>query len=306
MIRINCTFIFSMVLISSLQAQFSMEKYLSNSVQAIEIKSIQNQQQYLVESSFRSPILREVEFRMRANQFGEGLDDYRLRFSPLNPFERSANKNYSAVIEEQKKMEFRWTLNEVFKSRYGMMIKHFYLYQQQQNLSKKVTFYNDLLSLARLRPNTYSVKDVIRTDRSILKAQIKLAELKGSQEQLEYLINQTYSYAGELTWDKNLLIKPAQISDWLKEHNVPAIDNNLFIQNEIKKGILAESEFTIKKQESFSNIGYVQAEYREDADNTFGQKLGIQVAMTIPIVNPDKPDLARRRLKMIKDIQELE
>ena len=131
-------------------------------------------------------------------------------------------------------------------------------------------------------------------------------ELKSESAQLEYLISQTYAYEGDIAWAPNELTGVDQVRKWLQEQNSTEIDNNLFLQNEKQKQLVAESDFQVRRQESFSNIGYVQAEYRKDADRNFGENMGMQIAVTLPLVNPDKPDLERRRLGMLEDMQEFE
>lgn len=292
--------------LSPLHAQFSMEGYLSNSVQAVEIKSIQNQLYFIDQHGFRSPILREVEFRMRASRFSEGLDDYKLRFSPINPYESGANRDFKAALEAQMTMQLRVSLNEVLKGRYQLMIEHYFLYNQQKIFSQEIEFYEDVLAIARKQPQRFSMKDIIRIDKSLLKASLSQQELKSESAQLEYLILQTYAYEGDISWAPNELAGVEDVEEWLRDQNTPDVDNYLLLQNEKQKQMVAESEFRVKKQESFSNIGYLQAEYRKDEDRTFGQNIGMQLAVSIPIVNPDKPDLERRRLGMLEDVQDFE
>lgn len=294
-----------MLWINPVTAQFSMEGFLSNSVQEGTIKEVASQQQYIEQHDFRSPILREVEFRMRATRFSEGLTDYKLRFSPLNPYERTANKNYKIALEQEMNVQFKWNLNEVLNDRYKLIIDHYYLNKQEQIIHHEIRFYASVLSLARKQSNELSMKDVIRIDKALLKSKIKLEEIISNQSQLEYLIKQTYNFAGSISWENIELVEPYQIALWLNEQSAPTLDNNLFIQHKLKLELLAQTEFAIKKRKSFSNIGYIQAEYRTDEKLNFAQNLGMQIGFNIPITNPDKPDLERRQLKMLKNSQSL-
>lgn len=284
--------------------QFSMEGYLSNAVQAVEIKSIQEQLYFIDQHGFKSPILREVEFRMRVTHFGEGLDNYKLRFSPLNPYEIGANKAYRVALEHQMSAQLKLSLNEVLKGRYQLLIDHFFLVQQLNFLAREISFYQELITMASEQPQRFSVKDIIRTDKSLLKANIRQLELVNEQLQLEYLIKQTYDYQGTIDWTTEELATIDQIQSWLNAQKMPLLDNNLLVKNEEQKNLLEDAELKIKKQESFSNIGYLQVEYRPDENSTVGESMGLQIGVNIPVVNADKPDLERRRLKMLENIQE--
>lgn len=305
MIRNYFIFVITIVLTTPVAAQFSMEGFLSNSVQEGTVKAAADKQQFIKENNFKSPILREVEFRMRARKFSEGLNDYKLRFSPINPYERSANKKYKTALDLEMNAQFKWNLNEALNDRYQLMIDHYNLFKQQEILQVEIEFYSNVLNLASKQPNELSMKDVIRMDKALLKSKVKLESNRSNQSQLEYLIKQNYSFQGKISWDSINMIEPLKISNWLQEQSIPSLKNNFFIQHKLQQELVAQTEFNIKKQKSFSNIGYIQAEYRKDEDLSFSQNLGMQIGVNIPITNPDKPDLERRKLKMLEDSQSL-
>ena len=96
--------------------QFTMEGYLANAISDEELQFVRTKQDFLNENKFNSPIIREVEFRARIRNFGNGFEDYRLRFSPLNPLEKKANKDYQKALYEQIATEYQLNLEEVLLS----------------------------------------------------------------------------------------------------------------------------------------------------------------------------------------------
>jgi hypothetical protein len=70
--------------------------------------------------------------------------------------------------------------------------------------------------------------------------------------------------------------------------------------------MLAAERFNIEKSETLRNIGYFQAEYDVDRGNEASEHFGYQIGIRIPIVNPDKPDLNRRKLALMDDEAVLE
>ena len=159
-------------------AQFTMEGYLSNAVASTEIESIKEQQYYVAQHGFKSPIIREVELRMRASRFENGsLDDYKLRFSPINPFERKANKNYRNVVQEQLNVELKFGLNEVLRVRYQVLIDHVYLSQQILLQEQQLQFFENLLKMTQSQPKRFELKDVMQLDKELLGLQLSLEKL---------------------------------------------------------------------------------------------------------------------------------
>ena len=286
------------------QAQFTMEGYLSNSVSDTELQFFKERQEFVNENGFKSPILREVEFRARVRTFEEGFGDYRLRFSPLNPFERTANKNYRNELNEQLSISYLLNLEEVLLGRYELMIQHWRLTENLSLVNQNISFTDNILELLKSQPSNGTIKDFIRTDKANFKSSLEYETILLERAALEEQIRQTYAFGDDIRWDANELIPVSVIKAWLDQHDVMDATNNLAIRNEQQKEAVAAAEYKIKQQESFSNIGYVQAEYREDEDNNFGQNLGMQIGLSLPIINPDKPDLQRRKLEMLEDSQE--
>ena len=68
-----------------------------------------------------------------------------------------------------------------------------------------------------------------------------------------------------------------------------------------QKNELAAQRFNIEKSESLNNIGYFQAEYDTERGDEPYDHFGYQIGIRIPIVNPDKPQLNRRKLALMDD-----
>ena len=287
------------------QAQFSMTDYLANAISEEELGYSQAKIEFLKDNKFNSPIIREVEFRARIRDFGEGFEDYRLRFSPLNPFEKRANQEYHSALQDQLKLEYRKNLEEVLLSRYLLMIEHIKLSRQISVLEASEIFYQRALSLTQSTGSSSAIKDFIALDKSHLETILDLSEARSELELIEETIKYTYSYEAPISWDYEEIVAIETIRDWLLSTN-PEIANNLELKNEQEKEKLDALDYKIEKNETFSNIGYVQAEYREDPDNSFSQNLGMQVAVSLPIVNRDKPKLQRQKLEMLDNSQDLE
>ena len=290
----------------SVFAQFSMEEYLSNAISDAELQFFKSRQDFVSENGFKSPILREVEFRARVNSFEDGFDDYRLRFSPLNPLERSANKNYRNEVRQQLSLSYLLNLEEVLLSRYEIMIEHWQLTQEKVLVEANIEFYVSMLTLIRNQNSSDNIKDFISMDKALLEAQLSFESIQNEISILEDMIRQTYNFPGTINWGTDDLVEMTTIKEWLSNQKNLDLNSNLHVKNEQQKVAVSQSEYKVEKQESFSNIGYLQAEYREDEKNTFGQNLGMQIGVSIPITNPDKPDLARKEMKLMEDTQKIE
>ncbi len=288
-----------LVISADVFGQFDVDAYLAQSSNDLEIQALNAQWDYLNETDFRSPFLREVEFRVRARDFDTGPDDYRLRFSPLNPYERRANKQYASSLDEQMESQRMVDYSSVLESRYQLLIKHIYL-KQYLNLegSYKVYYRRLLEAKSKIGGNA---KDLIELDRSILSIDLKQEDLRTELARAEFLIRTGYNFDGDISWDNYPLASVETIQTQLSLLNFSGSQENIYVQNEKNKIRVRESDLEINRQESFSNIGFVQAEYKPYRGESFGETMGMQIGFQLPIVNPDRPDLERRKLRLIKD-----
>ena len=286
--------------------QFSMENYLGNAISDSELDYINSIQGFLKETDFRSPFLREVEFRARVQNFGDGFEDYRLRFSPLNPLERRANKQYKEALSNQFNIEYQLKLEEVLLNRYSYLIEHHQLSSRNKSLQESAEVYQKILEIYKQNPEKLSLRDYISADKALIEVMLKLESVSTKLRKIENSIQLTYEYSGSIEWDKQAIISIEDILKWYMASPSNDPNSNLYLKNERQKGIVATTEFNVEKKEDFRNLGYIQAEYREDLSNNFVDNLGLQLAFRLPIINPDKPDLERERLELLEESKKLE
>ena len=281
-------------------AQFSVDEFLSRAATELDIQTIRAQQQYMKDANFRSPLLREVEFRMRARDMQSGLEDYRFRVAPLNPFERRANKEHTELLAMQMESESLVAFSSVLNRRYKLLIEYHYLTAMKEIGILENERYRQLMRARRHQEN--AGEELIEMDRRILLNELQLEDLEAEMRELAYFIRMDYSFSGDIDFSGFTMVSVEQVSDHLSG---PGGGQNIFVLNEENKAKVSEADWEINKQESFSNIGYLQAEYRTYRGETLGENLGFQLAFQLPIVNPDRPDLARRRLDVIEDQQDV-
>ncbi len=302
-ISARCNVFFLLVCLPGLPAiaQFNVDNYLSRSATDPEIQAVRVQQKYIQEGNFRSPFLREVELRMRARDMESGVNDYRLRVAPLNPFERRANKEHTALLASSLETENLVAFSEVLSRRYKLLIDFYYLSSLREIESGETERYRQLMRANSRRQE--AGKELIELDRRIFQNDLQREDIQADIRQLTFLIRRDYDFEGELNLGSFQLVTVDQIRNDLE---MPGEGQNLFVLREENKALLSEADWEINRQESFSNLGYLQAEYRSYRGETFNENFGLQLALQLPVVNPDRPDLARRRLDVLQDQQDVQ
>lgn len=278
-------------------AQISPEAFLSAAVSDIELVEIQAAQDFMKNNKFNSPWLRELEFRAKSNDREIGLEDYRLRFGFINPYEIRANKNYHQQLGQTIQLRKQMKLNDVLKMRYELLIEQVYLSSQIRNAEELEEFYRRLRVLVYQNERENLKEEILDLEDQLFKQRSKLYDLEQKLKINQYLIKEKL----EDTISINLNISMLISIDYIFEHLNTQEGTNLQSQLATQENKLRESRFTVEKAESYRNIGFFQAEYDIDRGDELDDQLGYRIGVTIPIVNPDKPDLQRDRLSIAEN-----
>ncbi len=279
-------------------AQFSPEAFLSAAVSDIELEEIQAAQDFVKNNKFNSPWLRELEFRAKSNDREIGLEDYRLRFGFINPYEISANKKYRQELDQTIQLRKQMKLNDVLKMRYDLLIEQVYLSSQIRNAEELEEFYRRLRVLVYQNERDNLKEEILDLEDRLFKQRSKLYDLEQKLNINQYLIKEKLTDTISINIDINTLITYEYIFEHL---NTQENNTNLHSQLATQETNLRESRFTVEKAESYRNIGFFQAEYDMERGDELADQLGYRIGVTIPIFNPDKPDLQRDRLSIVEN-----
>jgi hypothetical protein len=289
-------------------AQFDMEGFLSTSKNDISLNPSQSKLDFLKENNFNGPWISRVEFRTRSNDANISQDDFRLRFTPANPGELKANKRYYDKQVDLLNLEYQEEFNNALRQRYLLMVNHIFEFEKIAHLKKQLDINRHLIELMNQGSGAYSMDlgDLIDAESNEMDMNLSIDNSKIELKEIEYLIKEVYEFNGEINWDEEELIEVQDILNLFEEFKAHPTGQHIYLTKIDQKNILASERFNIEKSETLRNIGYFQAEYDVDRGNEASEHFGYQIGIRIPIVNPDKPDLNRRKLALMDDEAVLE
>jgi len=185
--------------VCSASAQFSVKDYLSAPFKNAEIIGLAEQMEYMNTESFRSPLFRDAELRLRTNDLNFSPDDVKLRLGFLNPMEQRANRNLETTQKEYLQAKYAYEGNKLLANRYKQLTKHFYLSSYEEMLRDEV----DKLTLdyEQMQLKKVSFKDWLETDERIVKKELKRQDVSTSIEMLEYEIGEILESQDSITWN---------------------------------------------------------------------------------------------------------
>jgi hypothetical protein len=292
------------ILNGSLFGQLSVEQYLSAPFQQAEIEGLAMQMEYLENESFRSPLFRELEIRLRSNDFNLSPEDYRIRLGFINPFERRANKSYTEMQAEFFETKYDYETNLILANRYKQLITHYFLDRELQLMDQDLEMLR--IGFEQLQNEKFSLKLIIETDEKILKRELQKKDIQTIKEILEHYFQEIHGINDSLNWDGFDMISVATIKSNML---IDTAMRSKELELAMKSLQLEEQSYKIEKAESFSNIGFFQVEYDTDRGKELNDHMGFQLGIQLPVFNRDKPQLQREKLELIEaeyDLKDLE
>lgn len=261
---------------------------------------------YLDGKPYRLAPVQKLEFRTESNQLDPSRQEYALRVNPANPWEIRQNNRYFKELKSSIELEKGIVLKEVLIERYILII--------------------ELVTYAGLRDLAKRKLELTQTSLSMLEKQqlsgyfdgedyvdLKLEEMDKSVDldEAAYEAENAIRKVSSIFPDAALTAKNWNISEVVSIEQIEKLLDSLqTAQPEAttlsyyqKKIDLADREYSLEKNNI--NLGYLQAKY-EDFRTEQGRKpWSIGLGVTIPVFNPNKGDMTKRKLESIESQQEL-
>ncbi len=299
------TFLIILFVVAAQQAssQFSMESFLATSRNDLALKPVKAKMDFLQKNDFKGPWINRLEFRTGSDNLDWSLEDYRLRITPGNPAELKANNRYYAKQTALLDIEYQETLADAIKSRYILLIDHYFEFEKIHALEQQAVINKQLLDVMSKSSGEFALDlgDLIDAQSDDLDMTIDIEDAKIYLNEIEYTMKEWYSFTGSINWDETDLMDVIDILKLFTTLKGLPAGQHIELAKLEQKNALAAERFSIEKSEALRNIGYFQADYVTDRGDATIDHFGYQIGVRIPIVNPDKPALNRRKLDIMDD-----
>jgi len=280
---------------------------LATSRSDLALKPVEAKMSFLKSNDFKGPWINRLEFRAGSDNLDFNLEEYRLRITPGNPAELKANNRYYDKQTALLNIEYQETLADAIKDRYRLMIDHYFEYTKKETLEKQIGINRQLIDMMTKSTGEYALDlgDLIDAQSDDLDMTIKIEDSKIYIDELEYTMKEWFPFNGSINWDEQKLVDVDGILKLFAEMREQEIGQHIELAKLEQKNALAAERYSIEKSEAMRNIGYLQGSYVTDRGDIASEHFGYQIGVRIPIVNPDKPALNRRKLDLMDDEAQL-
>ncbi len=283
----------------SVLAQSPVDQVLQQAAYDTRLSSINRQLSYYRSNSFKSPAIRELELRVRGNNFDSSPDNFALRLGILNPKERTANNTFNVAKENYLLKTKDHLLNEILSEKYNGLINNYDLVITLSLLQEEK---NQIKAFELAQKGVLALNDWINLDQNLLELGLKQADFESliHAKNSEFMINDSLFL--NVDWDEFELVSLDEIKNTIALHN----HKSFFLEVDLasEKLHLDRLKLNIDYAESW-NIGFFQAGYDMDGGGTLKKQMDYRIGITIPLFNEDKPKLKREELNLMGTAVEL-
>ncbi len=283
----------------SVLAQSPVDQVLQQAVNDTRLSSINRQLSYYRSNSFKSPAIRELELRVRGNNFDSSPDNFALRLGILNPKERTANNTFNVAKENYLLKTKDHLLNEILSEKYNGLINNYDLVITLSLLQEEK---NQIKAFELAQKGVLALNDWINLDQNLLELGLKQADFESliHAKNSEFMINDSLFL--NVDWDEFELVSLDEIKNTIALHS----NKSFFLEVDLasEKLHLDRLKLNIDYAESW-NIGFFQAGYDMDGGGTLKKQMDYRIGITIPLFNEDKPKLKREELNLMGTAVEL-
>ena len=257
--------------------------------------------------NYALPIIEKLEFRTETNEFDWKKQEYLLRVSPNSLRNIKTQRQFQETVRYMTEKELEVATGEAIRKRYDLLIDAIYLKKilavkntQKILLQDKVTLMERSVSLP-----DFEIIELIEAEEEAQKNLREILDISNSILTTETTIQRTIKNASEIKISAENLISIADI-----KNNLASMDRSIFDQHpkiEVQSAKLYNRmlEYEWEASKSKFSIGYIQAKYGYDSEDSFGKSFSVGIGFEIPLKNKGRLDLNEIQLNILESKSEV-
>ncbi len=299
MMRVLC-FLFTLLPFLT-KAQVSMSDFLGASLNEPGLQSFTLQDNFLSTRPFRLAPFQKLEFRTESNQLDPKRQDYALRLNLANPWETIRSNQYFETYQKLLQMDRNRLLKQVLQVRYEVIIGwiHYHEIRSLKEEDKQTTEKMLAIMEAQRFSTSFDADNYVKLKLDQIEKTIELEEVHFEIENQGRKVAALYEQAGLsiIEWQTTALIsleKLEAVVDSLSQEQVTG-GEVAYRENKVD---LATRAWQLEK--SNISMGFLQTQYQNYRIEQGREPWNLSLGFTIPVFNPNKNDMAKRRLNIIE------
>lgn len=281
--------------------QVTVSEFLRSAKDDREVRLFEEQLSYLQQKPYQLSPLQKLEVRTRSNQLDPARQDYALRLNPANPWEVRHNNNYFKEFQLVLATRKAIVLKEVLAARYKLVIDFMYYRELKALAEEDKKLAEAALAVLGMQQYSDSFKgdDFVKLNLEHLNKVVALEEVSFEMDnQMDQIVEKhPAAFDQNIEWDYQRILSIDQI-EMVVDSLFAAEGSNIALAYQEGKVNLANQEFKLER--SNINVGFLQTQYEPYRIEQNRKPWNISMGITIPIANPNKGDMTKRKLEAIE------
>lgn len=281
--------------------QVTVSEFLRSAKDDREVRLFEEQLSYLQQKPYQLSPLQKLEVRTRSNQLDPARQDYALRLNPANPWEVRHNNNYFKEFQLVLATRKAIVLKEVLAARYKLVIDFMYYRELKALAEEDKKLAEAALAVLGMQQYSDSFKgdDFVKLNLEHLNKVVALEEVSFEMDnQMDHIVEKhPAAFDQNIEWDYQRILSIDQI-EMVVDSLFTAEGSNIALAYQEGKVNLANQEFKLER--SNINVGFLQTQYEPYRIEQNRKPWNISMGITIPIANPNKGDMTKRKLEVIE------
>ena len=278
-----------------------MEDFLYAALEEPALKSFTHQDDFLNTKPYRLAPIQKLEFRTRSNQLDPERQDFALRLNAANPWEVKRTNQYFKSYQEFVQLNRDRQVKESLLARYQVIIEWVYYHEIQALKEEDKHTTEKLISIleAQRYSGYFDAGDYVKLKLDQVEKVIELEEARFDIDLQRKRVEGLFEKAKLkiINWPASKIISLQKL-----EAVVDSLAQAQTIGGEVayrqKQVDLANTEWLLEKANV--SVGFLQTQYQDFRIEQGRKPWSISAGITIPIFNPNKGDMTKRKLEVIE------
>lgn len=282
-------------------APFSTTRYLSTAFHDDSLVFQNEKLSFLKSSSSNTPFLNEIEFRMKLNDFESNKPKYAIRLKPNGWGEAINGKKVYDKTLLYNEAHYDLLVNKALKERYTTIIDYFYNKQLIALNEALMILFKDRVDVLKKSVGNlnFDADDLINAENDIIRLELDLINQKNDTVNIEDAILKNLPGAEAFLCGTPRMIDIQEMEDIINKTESITQDN-IHLESTRLNAALSKARYELEKSENRKYLSFIEAAYDTDDQDAFEKAFSIQFGISIPIVNPNRLDTNRRKLRILK------
>lgn len=230
------------------------------------------------------PFIEKIELRSETNDFDLMKQDFSVRISPNNKSSREAHRRYHESVMFMAEMEFNTEIMKVLFEKYQLCKDYAYSFEmlELEKIKKAVALDKIKLLKKMISLSSFDIVELIEAEDEVYELERKVQsfqnDLVNYHRQLQELLSKE-----EVNIDLVDMISVEQIKSLISLQMLKASKSHS--EEEVLSAkhynVMMEYEW-ISAKNKFS-LGFIQAQYGNDPEKTFGDNFSLGLGLDFPI-----------------------